>query len=68
MPSFKDKKKDKKKDNKVMKSFRFSASIESMLKYIAEKDGRSETKELEYLIRQRYVMMKEIENNGGIIV
>jgi len=64
MPSFK----DKKKDNKVMKSFRFSASIESMLKYIAEKDGRSETKELEYLIRQRYVMMKDIENNEGIIV
>ena len=64
MPSFKNKKKDK----KVMKSFRFSASIESMLKYIAEKDGRSETKELEYLIRQRYVMMKDIENNGGIIV
>ena len=60
MPSFK----NKKKDNKVMKSFRFSASIESMLKYIAEKDERSETKELEYLIRQRYLNIKEVIKNG----
>ncbi|NLD49894.1 MAG: TraY domain-containing protein [Clostridiaceae bacterium] len=48
-----------------MKSYRFSASIESMLKYIAEKDGRSETKELEYLIRKHYSMIKDIEAEGN---
>jgi|GEM_PF-6063133 len=61
MPSFK----SDKKQEKVMKSYRFSASIESMLKYIAEKDGRSETKELEYLIRKHYSMIKDIEAEGN---
>lgn len=62
MPSFKEKKKE------TPTSFRLSESVQSMLKYIAEKDGRSSTKEIDYLIRQRYVMMKDIENTGGIII
>jgi hypothetical protein len=65
MPSFR---KTEKKTEKARKSFLFSPSVNSMLKYIAKKEGRSETKELEHLIRQRYMMLKDIESSGGIIV
>lgn len=63
MPSFKE---NKKKSTPT--SFRLSKNVQSMLKYISEKDGRSSTKEIECLIRQRYVAMKDIENTGGIII
>lgn len=59
MPSFKEKKKA------TPTSFRLSESVQSMLKYISEKDGRSETKELEYLIRKHYSMIKDIEAEGN---